>query len=37
MYETNDVLGQVLSQATCDLTYNNHHMLPTAIEYGPST
>jgi DNA-directed RNA polymerase len=34
MYETNDVLAQVLSQATCDLTYNNHHMLPTAIEYG---
>lgn len=34
MYETHDVLDQVFSQATCDLTHTNHHMLPDAIEYG---
>lgn len=35
MYETHDVLAEVLAQATCDLTQNNRHMLPNAIEFGP--
>lgn len=35
MYETHDVLDEVLQQATCDITQNNRERLPDAVEYGP--
>lgn len=34
MYSEHDVLVEVLAQAKCDLTVDNHHRLPNAVEYG---
>lgn len=34
MYSEHDVLAEVLAQAKCDLTVDNHHRLPNAVEYG---
>ena len=35
MYETHDVLAEILATAKCDLTDNDSDRLPTAIEPGP--
>lgn len=35
MYETHDVLAEVLASATADLTIHNSHRLPDAVEPGP--
>jgi DNA-directed RNA polymerase, mitochondrial len=35
MYETHDVLTQILERASCDLTDANRHRLPNAIVPGP--
>jgi DNA-directed RNA polymerase len=34
MYETHDVLAEVLQRATCDLIEHDSSRLPSAIEYG---
>lgn len=34
MYSEHDVLAEVLAQAKCDLTVDNHHRLPNAVQYG---
>jgi DNA-directed RNA polymerase len=34
MYETHDVLNEILERARADLTEANHHRLPQPITYG---